>query len=454
MSNSKYCPLPWIFQAIRNNGDIRVCCQANASESRGIYRKENGEAYNANRDSLLESRNSELAKEIRKSMLEDRSHEACQRCDKEDAAGIRSRRQYEVKHANDFFNLDKAKSLTNEDGSIDPQKVPLHYVDFRFGNKCNLKCRMCGPTDSDAWYDDYVGVWGVESYDDSQGQVKLIKNEQGRYKPEVDDYAWIDNDHFWNQMGDNLDHLQLIHTVGGEPMLIEKHYELLQKAIDRGIAKNITVEYNSNITVFPPKVWEIWKHFKQIQIGMSLDATGSANDYIRYPAKWNTIEKNIKKLEEADGHFNLWIATTVQIYNVLELPKLMKWRLEQDFKRINIWYGQPIITTHPLHNPRHLNVKILPKKAKEQIKVIYDEFYPWLEEFIKRKDIKENEAENLRFHAHKILDGYVEYMNADDWSDTLPKFWKYTKALDNLRGESFEQTLPDLYELIKNDLPS
>ena len=81
MKNKKFCPLPWIFQGLRNNGDIRVCCQANTSKSKGIYRKENGDAFNAKIDSLQESRNSELAKEIRKTMLNNEEHEACIRCD-------------------------------------------------------------------------------------------------------------------------------------------------------------------------------------------------------------------------------------------------------------------------------------------------------------------------------------------------------------------------------------
>ena len=81
MNNNKFCPLPWIFTSVRNNGDLRVCCQANGSTSKGIYRKESGEPYNVSNDSIEEARNSELAKDIRKSMLENKTHEACIRCD-------------------------------------------------------------------------------------------------------------------------------------------------------------------------------------------------------------------------------------------------------------------------------------------------------------------------------------------------------------------------------------
>ena len=46
MSNT-FCPIPWVFQAVRNNGDIRICCQANVTENQGVVRHEDGTPYNA-----------------------------------------------------------------------------------------------------------------------------------------------------------------------------------------------------------------------------------------------------------------------------------------------------------------------------------------------------------------------------------------------------------------------
>ena len=52
-----FCPIPWIFQAVRNNGDIRVCCQANVTKNQGVVRNADGRSYNAGRDSMEEARN-------------------------------------------------------------------------------------------------------------------------------------------------------------------------------------------------------------------------------------------------------------------------------------------------------------------------------------------------------------------------------------------------------------
>ena len=70
-----FCPIPWIFQAVRANGDIRVCCQANVTKNQGVIRKVDGTAYNAGRDGMEESRNAEMMKIIRLNRLEGRRRE-------------------------------------------------------------------------------------------------------------------------------------------------------------------------------------------------------------------------------------------------------------------------------------------------------------------------------------------------------------------------------------------
>lgn len=445
----KFCPLPWIFQAIRNNGDVRVCCQANPSQSKGIFKKQDGEAYNASRDDLTESRNSELAKSVRLSMLNNVKHEACVRCDTEESTGIESRRQYERTLWADRFGYEDAVKYTDSFGTIDTKAVPVMYYDLRFGNLCNLKCRMCGPTDSNQWYEDHVKVWNTDSFYDSHGKVELVKNAKNRWVAKYDDYNWFGSESFWKQVEKNIPNIQQIHTVGGEPLMIDQHYDLLKKCVETGYAKNIVVEYNTNLTNIPQRAWDLWPHFKRIQFGLSVDAAGSLNDYIRYPSNFKKLSENMHKLDTAPGNYRMWIACTVQIYNVGYLPDFIKWILEQDFKIIGKNPNKPIFTTHLLHNPKHLNIKILPLEAKLWVRKQYDDFYVWLEQYIDEKNIDENLASAYRSKTRKILEGYYEMMVSEDWSDTLPKFWKYNEQLDEIRGESFKNVAPELYEIIK-----
>ena len=49
-----------------------------------------------------------------------------------------------------------------------------------------------------------------------------------------------------------------------------------------------------------------------------------------------------------------------------------------------------------------------------------------------------------------LLDQYVDYMYAKDFSEHLPRFWYATRRLDNIRGHSIEKYIPELYELLKD----
>lgn len=452
MENKKFCPLPWIFQAVRNNGDIRVCCQANPSMSKGIYRKDDGTAYNASVDDLTASRNSELAKAVRLSMLNEETHEACIRCDREDDSNIQSRRQYETALWQDRFNLEDAVRLTASDGAIDTEQVPVMYYDLRFGNFCNLKCRMCGPTDSHSWYEDHVKVWNQESFKDSHGTVELIKKSKNRWEAKFNDYDWVNSENFWEQIDRNIPNIQHIHTVGGEPLLIDQHYDLLQRCIDQGYAKNIVVEYNTNLTNIPKRAWDIWPHFKRIQIGASIDAVGPLNDYIRNPSRFSKIAENLHKIDKAPGDFRIWIACTVQIYNAGYIPDFIKWILEQRFERIGVNLSKPILNPHPLHNPKHLNTKALPPAAKQWVRQQYDDFYPWLEDFLAKENMPDDHKDAYRNRATNILESYYDMMMKDDWSDELDKFWYYSNTLDEVRNEKLSDVAPELYQLLKTHM--
>ena len=98
--------------------------------------------------------------------------EECGRCRSEEENGLNSRRQYEQQNW-PKSTIEKAQEQTELDGSIDVEETPVEYYDLRFGNFCNLKCRMCGPTDSDAWYDDWIKLTGKNTFKDTSGQVEI-----------------------------------------------------------------------------------------------------------------------------------------------------------------------------------------------------------------------------------------------------------------------------------------
>jgi organic radical activating enzyme len=429
-----FCPIPWIFQAVRANGDIRVCCQANVTKNQGVIRKDDGTAYNAGRDGMEESRNAEMMKVIRLNMLEGIWSEECGRCKKEEENGLVSRRTYENQQWN--FTINEARTKTAADGSI--SNVPVIYYDLRFGNFCNLKCRMCGPTDSSAWYDDWIKLTGSNKFKDTSGEVIILENSKGYFATEFD---WPNYEPFWEQLEANAHNIQHVYFAGGEPMLIERHYDFLERCIEQGVAKNIIIEYNTNMSTLPTRVTKLWESFKQVRVGASVDGMESMQEYQRYPAKWEKTLDNLYKVDDLPNNIIAWLAFTVTAYNVNHMIDFMKWKLKSSgFKKINSTTRRPIITHHVAHHPKHLNVRVLPDEYKKEITEKFYEFLEWIK----------NNNPTVVAQATDIVNGVVNYMNSESYyKEYWNEFVSYTKKLDEIRQESILDIEPKFKEYIK-----
>ena len=429
MSNT-FCPIPWIFQAVRNNGDVRICCQANVTKNQGVVRKADGSSYNAGKDNMSEARNAELMKAVRKNMLEGRWSDECGRCRVEEESGLRSRRQYEQ---NWPFSIENAKKITDADGTIDTEQSPLVYYDLRFGNLCNLKCRMCGPTDSHSWYEDWLQIYPGDGFKDTHGYVQLNKNFKGRLF--TNDYDWHTSESFWNHIESNIPNMQHVYMAGGEPLMIERHYDFLQKCIDMGQAEKMSIEYNTNMTNLQPRVLELWKQFKEVRIGASVDGIGKVVEYQRYPAKWSAILKNLQTVDQLGDNVYAWLACTVTTLNVFHIPEYMKWKIkESGFKKINSSKRLPVLTIHVAHSPTTACIQTLPSEMKQLVREQYDNFKDWL--------INENLPQHVEHGAMAILNNIVSFMMKEDKSEKWDWFCTYTNQLDKLRNQNILDVVP------------
>jgi pyruvate-formate lyase-activating enzyme len=427
-----FCPIPWIFQAVRSNGDIRVCCQANVTKNRGVVRKEDGTAYNAGVDDLSEARNAQLMKDIRKNMLSSKWSDECGRCRQEEENKLTSRRQYE--RVQWKFSIVDALKSTKPDGSIDVNKSPTRYYDLRFGNFCNLKCRMCGPSDSNAWFEDWLKLTGKNTFRDTSGEITI---EEVNGKLCAADFDWPSSEMFWTQLENNIEYMEHVYFAGGEPMLIERHYEFLQKCIDSGYAEKIMLEYNTNGTTLPPRVVKLWTQFKEVRLGVSIDGMGSVLEYQRHPVKWTKVLKNLKTIDELPKNIKAWIAFTVTAYNVEHMIDFMKWKLEKsNFVKINSSAIKPIITYHVAHNPPHLNIRVLPDEYKQEITQKFEDFVLWVAE--------KNYDRKYVIAAESVKNGVCNYMNSESYNEQWDEFLNYTYSLDKIRNESIIEVVPSL----------
>lgn len=378
---------------------------------------EDGNVMNFATHTVEQTRNAPILKDIRKALLAGQKHPECIRCWEEEKAGIESSRQRETKQWGDLCEI---VSTTQADGSI-PYNTAVIDFDMRFGNLCNLKCVTCGPTESSMWVEDHEKLWG-HKFDDSK-------------------YNWPLNETFWQNFESQIPNLRRIYIIGGEPMLIKAHLRFLEKCVEMDCAKNITIEYSTNITNIHKKYFNIWKHFNKIYMSCSIDGFGKINDYIRFPSKWDHIFKNLKLLDDlSPPNVELIITTTVNIFNIYYLDEMIRWKIDQNFANFNkIDFQYPIFSSHPLHVPKYLSIKVLPQHAKDVIRSKLRSVYNYTDNDILNNAIKTK------------VDGYINLMDSEDWSDLLPTFWNVTNKLDDIRGIKMSDHVPELYHLLKGE---
>ena len=429
-----FCPMPWNSVNLRNNGDMRVCCNANSyTKNKGILRKEDGTAFNIGKDDINEARNSVTLKDIRSTMLKGEWHSECERCRQEETNGIKSRREYE----NELWDKveENIKDKTSEDGTIIAEEIPIDYFDIRYGNFCNLKCRMCAPTESHTWYNDYVELYGINKFKDTHDTIVLEKNSKGRWS--TNQYDWFKNsNHYWNQFEKYTKDAKKLYIVGGEPLIIEEHLDSLERLIFSGRANEISIEYNTNLTNVPQRIIKLWEHFKQIRIGASIDGFGDVFEYQRTPANWESVYENMLKL---DSHTNInlvgWFAYTVTPFNIFHLPEFMKWKLsDSKLNRFNTTRGaRKVISHHMCHAPRHYNVKCLPDELKQQIDKHFDEYKEWAK----------SQPEDVYKDFCKLLNGVSRFMNSESYFDPhFAEFIDITAKLDKIRNQDVRKIVP------------
>lgn len=447
-----FCPLPWNSINIRNNGDLRICCNANSyTENRGIIRKKDGVPYNASKDDVHIARNSDLSKDIRRTMLKGEWHAECERCRQEEKNGITSRRQME--NSDWDLTLKQAKETTAGDGSIIINEFPLEFLDIRYGNFCNLKCRMCGPTDSNSWYNDFVQLHDQTHYKDTHEKIQLSKNSKGQW--DTAQYNWFKgNSIFWNNFEKYTKDAKKLYIVGGEPLIIEEHIDSLEKLIHNGSAQNIQIEYNTNLTTVSSRILKLWEQFKEIRIGASIDACNEIFDYQRAPAKWHKVYQNLQKIEAQNNiNFKCWFAFTITPFNVFHFPEFMRWKLEESgltkFNPIDCW--RPMVSFHMCHSPKYYNIKVLPMDIKQEVSKHYAYYKSWIEQ--------SNHIDNVKKYFVKHLNSVEKFMLSEDYSNGkcwsgrtwLDEFIYVTKRLDKIRDQNIINVVPQLTRLFNEN---
>lgn len=446
--SSTFCVLPWIHMATRPNGDMRICCVANASGAEtgdynvGLVKREDGTPANFGTDLPSQAFNSDYMKSVRKNMLAGKIPASCVKCHEEEAQGVASKRIWETGTwaLHEKLDIKELIEETQEDGSV-PYK--LQYLDLRLGNTCNLKCVMCSPHDSSQWVQDHKKIYPLFN-------SKLIQ-DQFRWDKRFHNNFWHENPEFWKEVYDQIPNIKQLYFAGGEPLMIKEHRMFLDEIIKRGYANKIELRYNTNGILVSDEIIEVWKQFKKVKVGMSLDGIGPRGEYIRYPLDWKTVESNLIKLDTTPDNIEINVACALQILNIKHLPDFIKWKVNSKFKKINFntnaagqVVGGGLMSVHLVWIPTWLSLRILPSADKKEIRDMFSSLKEWLwDHYSQDKEFWEENA-----YGWKRIESILNWMDAEDHSHLLPDFREYITVLDKQRSTDFKTVFPELAHLL------
>ena len=394
LPHNKFCVLPWVSLEASPIGTVRPCCLADDEivDSHSVK-------FNLKSANFQAIQNSEYMYQLRQAFLAGERPATCRKCWNEEDAGRTSKRMH---------TLDRLKHMGISSEWTQEAK-PLMFLDLKLGNICNLKCRICGSWSSSQSAVEEIAN-SVEAHSKNSFAYQMLK--AGRWPRE--------NDQFWEQIDQCLEDIRYIEFTGGEPFMIEEHFEMLRGIVARGIAHQVEIHYNTNGTQYPHDAIEIWKHFKTVEIAFSIDDLNERFEYQRTNAKWTDVQTNIelyRKMRQQYSNIQLQCCSTVNIFNVRYIDQLAVWISTQGFDFV-YW--------NIMHDAPYFSVAALPDTAKQ---IIADHL---------------NTATTV---YKKDFAGIVDFMmrgQSTDGEETRQQIQK----LDQWRDQDLAAVAPELAELL------
>ena len=395
-----FCMYPWIHMHAYPTGHAYLCCMTDMEFPIG----------NCRTNTMREIWNDRPMREVRQAMLTEKSVDACNRCYEQEASGFLSVRLSANKHHGHHI---KKIEKTQQDGTFDD--FELTYWDIRFSNLCNLSCRSCGHIFSSSWYQDQAKLAGPE-----WKKTHKVLNYAGRFETDA-----------WEQLVEHVDHVEQIYFAGGEPLLMDEHYRILDELVRRK-KFDVRLIYNTNFTHTELKdrsVFEYWKLFDSVSIGASLDDCGTRAEYIRKGTDWAVVEQNRRDMIKICPQVDFYISPTLSIMNAWSITDFHRDWVEKGLIR------SQDINVNILQDPPHYRIDIAPAEYKQRLATKFLNHVDW---FKKQDPLG---------RATQGFESAIKFMMATDNTHLIDTFWRKTNELDEIRKENIMDVIPELAAL-------
>lgn len=408
-TSKTFCIYPWVHQYVGPPGDVKPCCNYLQNEQIGSF-KEN---------TLEEIWNNDATKKMRLDMLNGVEVSGCAICN--NRQGI-VHSTYRDDANQNLFTADTHEIInaTQEDGYLPIHR--LQYIDARWNNLCNLRCRTCGPRFSTSWVDDHAKLYNLSA--EGRSRSGDVFTFSGKYE-----------DQLFEEIEPHLPYVKRIYFAGGEPLMQKDHYKVLEELIKLGHVgtneKPLTIHYNTNFTQLKLgkyKAIDLWKQFKDININASLDASHARAEYWRKGTEWSTIVENREKLLNECPNAKFRISFTLSWVNAFNMCDFYKEWVEKEY----------IVPGHFLINlldvPSHYCLKSVPTWKKQKIEKEFIDLIEWIKQ--------RNGPERV---INRINDA-IAFMNSVDSGDEFlhkEGLLVLQQKLDSIRNENFWEVFPE-----------
>jgi glutamate-1-semialdehyde 2,1-aminomutase len=261
-------------------------------------------------------------------------------------------------------------------------------------------------------------------------ELKLVRSQKSRNNVVVsrfkDGRQWHQEPEFLiHEVLRHPDHVKRLYVIGGEPLLSQELRQALRHLTRDGKSRNIVLAFTTNATILDDEWLALARQFKSVSVGVSIDGAGAVNDYIRYPSRWETVVRNLRRYK-AEETFDVEVNTTVQAYNVMYAGELIEFCDEERVPFTFLF----------LDNPQHLDVFAMPENLRLEA----------------ARRLRKHLASMTQAHAgsssvaqaRRLAYALEEPAGKTFAAGPVNDFMLFTNDLDASRGQSIHKTLPEL----------
>jgi len=304
-----------------------------------------------------------------------------------------------------------------------PQMPQDWQIDL--GNYCNSACVFCHPSFSSRLATEWKHLGFIDKTPPAN---------------------WCDDPVYLQIFIDTLiksPHIQYLHFIGGETLITPAFKKILQALIDAGLNKTATIGLTTNLISWDDHTISLLTQFVGVNLGVSIEAFDSVNEYVRWPAKQQQVNSILSQWVALSQQHN-WLMQIRTTPTILTIHKLLT---VYDYA----WqHGIPVESCNFLAEPSYLRLAVLPQEYRQPI---IDQMQAWIDQRSDNAETVVNVRHPDFVYAQIVQDlqSYVNYLKTEtDQSDQLPILMQFLKRLEHNRKNNILDHVPQYEELFRS----